>query len=307
MIKSKLKLNKNGTPVVTQKIIIECDDCSKEREIPMYYQIEGFEKYKRDLCRGCKQKEQVKMGLRKEQYIRAGLSSIKNMKGKTHIELYGIEKAMKMRQQNSDANSGKNNANYGGTWHGINPGIEQKGKTYEQIHGIEKATIIKEKIARFSRGENNPMYGKPSPNGSGNGWCGWYKGWHFRSLMELSFMINVIERFGFKWKTAESKKYMVSYVDYNGKKRNYFSDFILDEKYMVEIKPIHLINSITNRKKKEYAIEFCNQNNLKYKLITSVKKLTFNEIKTLVENNKIKFVDRYQIKFEKMLNENHIL
>jgi len=51
------------------------------------------------------------------------------------------------------------------------------------------------------------MYGKPAPIGSGNGWSGWYKGWYFRSLLELSFMINVIERFKMSWQNAETKKH----------------------------------------------------------------------------------------------------
>ena len=34
------------------------------------------------------------------------------------------------------------------------------------------------------------MYGRFSPRGSGNGWSGWYKEWYFRSLLELSYMIN---------------------------------------------------------------------------------------------------------------------
>jgi hypothetical protein len=36
------------------------------------------------------------------------------------------------------------------------------------------------------------MYGKPSPQGSGNGWSGWYKGKYFRSIMELSFIVEYL-------------------------------------------------------------------------------------------------------------------
>jgi group I intron endonuclease len=38
--------------------------------------------------------------------------------------------------------AGKNNGNYGGTWHGINPANRQQGKTLEEIYGYEKATKI---------------------------------------------------------------------------------------------------------------------------------------------------------------------
>jgi hypothetical protein len=303
MIKTEIKINKNNKPIITQKVTVVCDNCQKEWIIPLHYQIDGLKKYEKDLCRGCKQREQIKTGVRDKQYINAGIAAKNKMKGKTHIEIFGLKKALEMKQKNSDANSGKNNANYGGLWHGRNPGLDEKGKTYEEIYGIEKATLIKEKIAKHSRGKNNPMYGKPAPIGSGNGWCGWYKNWHFRSLMELSFMINTIERFHFKWKTGESKKYRISYTDYDGKQKNYFPDFILNEKYMIEIKPKHLIDSVTVKQKKESAITFCKNNNLKYKIITPTKRLTFQEIKSLVDNNQIKFINRYQIKYEKWMEK----
>jgi hypothetical protein len=62
---------------------------------------------------------------------------------------------------------------------------------------------MKKKMSDSISGEKNFWFGKPSPVGSGNGWSGWYKGWYFRSLLELSFMIKVIERFKFSWKSAD--------------------------------------------------------------------------------------------------------
>ena len=41
-------------------------------------------------------------------------------------------------------------------------------------------------------GEQNPMFGKQTPTGAGNGWSGWYKDWYFRSLGELSYVVNVL-------------------------------------------------------------------------------------------------------------------
>lgn len=159
MITSEIKSNhKNGKPIVTQKVIVKCENCGKEKEIKLYYQIKSLEKYGKDLCRGCMLKIQVKQGKRDQQYIKAGKSAIEKMKGKTHVELYGKEKAEEMRKINSEKNSGTNNKNYGGTWHGTNPGLSQKGKTYEEIHGKEKSDIIKKKISIKSSGKNNPMY-----------------------------------------------------------------------------------------------------------------------------------------------------
>jgi hypothetical protein len=69
-------------------------------------------------------------------------------------------------------------------------------KTYEELYGKEKANKMKNNLSILNSGSKNKMYGKPSPQGSGNGWSGWYKGWYFRSLIELSYMVNVIEK---KW------------------------------------------------------------------------------------------------------------
>ena len=65
----------------------------------------------------------------------------------------------------------------------------RKGTTFEEFYGQEKAKVIKEKFSLRMRGKNNHMYGKPSPNGSGNGWSGHYGSFYFRSLLELSFLI----------------------------------------------------------------------------------------------------------------------
>lgn len=174
---------------------------------------------------------------------------------------------------------------------------KHKGKTIEEIVGEKKAKEWRAKISKTSSGKNNPMYGKPSPNGSGNGWSGWYKGWYFRSLLELSYMVNVIERFSIEWKSAESKEYMIKYKSFNGINRTYFSDFIISEKYMVECKPKKLWNSKIVKLKKEATLDFCKKKNMIYKLV-DINKLKFEEIKTLYENGDITFNERYEKKFK---------
>ena len=140
------------------------------------------------------------------------------------------------------------------------------------------------------------MYGRPSPKGSGNGWSGWYKGWYFRSLKELSYMVKVIERFNLDWKTAESKEFTIKYTDHNHVDRTYTADFIINNKYMVEIKPKKLWNSKLVKLKESSAVKFCGLNGLKYKLI-DITKLSHKEILILWEEGLIKFIDRYENKF----------
>ena len=110
-------------------------------------------------------------------------------------------------------------------------------------------------------------------------------------------MIRVIERYGFSWENGEKKKWKVKYVDWQGKERNYFPDFILNEKYMVECKPENLWKSKDVKSKKESAINFCEEKSLKYKMIDPVM-LKKENIKALYESGEIKWTDKYQKKYE---------
>jgi hypothetical protein len=168
-------------------------------------------------------------------------------------------------------------------------------------YGKDKADRLeiqwKRKMSKRSSGSNNPMYGKPSPKGSGNGWSGWYKGWYFRSLLELSYMINVIEKNGWDWETAESKKLTIPYLDYRGEKRTYRADFLVNKINLVEIKPKKLHASPSILTKAKAAILFCNKRGFRY-VLTDVEKLTHQEIQELRNTKKIKFLVRYEKRFK---------
>ena len=173
------------------------------------------------------------------------------------------------------------------------------------LYGEDGQLKYLEYVNKYSKavsGENNPMFGKPSPTGSGNGWSGWYKGWYFRSIRELSYMINVIERFNIQWETGEQKKTKISYMDINGNNRNYFPDFVLCNKYIIEIKPKKLWNSDLVLRKTNSAIKWCVDNGYKYKIIDP-KPLDTDTIKNLYLEGLIKFLPRYELKFlERVIN-----
>ena len=169
--------------------------------------------------------------------------------------------------------------------------IEKYGEQEANIRWEAK----KKKNSIASIGSNNPMFGKVSPQGSGNGWSGWYGEWYFRSLLELSFMINTIERFNFTWKSAESIK--IPYIDYLGNQRNYFPDFILNNKYLIEIKPSRLKNTLVVITKQQAAITYCSSNDMIYKLITPIM-LKQDKILSLYKEGKIKLLPRYEEKLK---------
>ena len=154
------------------------------------------------------------------------------------------------------------------------------------------------KRSNSESGSKNPMFGKPSPKGSGNGWSGWYKGWYFRSFLELSYMIKVIEKNNLHWESAEKKELAISYVDSSGKQRTYFADFLVDNCRLVECKPRRLIDgSKLVSDKTKAAKKFCKQHNLKFEILEP-EKLTYAEIKGLYDSGKIKFIERYEKKWK---------
>jgi hypothetical protein len=167
-----------------------------------------------------------------------------------------------------------------------------------QKYGEEEANKMwkerSEKLSKNAKGEKNPMFGKPSPNGSGNGWSGWYEGIYFRSLLELSYMY-YLKKLNITFECIE-QSIKIPYIGFNGQKRNYFPDYRISN-YIVEIKPKHLWDSLSIKLKSDAAREWCKNNNYIYKIIEP-KKLSFQKIEKLYLEKKIIFLDRYEEKFK---------
>jgi hypothetical protein len=117
-----------------------------------------------------------------------------------------------------------------------------------------------------------------------------YNGWFFRSLTELSYMINVIEKDGLEWKTAENQEFKVKYINKDGNKSNYFADFIIENKKMVEVKPKNLQTTESVILKAKAARKFCKKKQLEYEMIDPTP-LTDDEIMHLHNEEKITFTE----------------
>ena len=175
-----------------------------------------------------------------------------------------------------------------------------KGKTLEERYNSkQKAEEIKKKISKATKGKNNPMYNKPAPTGSGNGWSGWYKGFYFRSLLELSFLIRNKEN-----RISSAETFSIPYVDYAGSERTYHPDFIMDSS-VIEVKPVKLVNTVNNKLKFEAAKKYFEDKKYDFKILTEkeIIKLSKDEIISLHDNNEIKFLDRYELKYKEYINE----
>lgn len=195
----------------------------------------------------------------------------------------------KEKMQNNFIQSGKNNPMHNKSVYDI--WVEKYGKEIADIK--LKNSNTKKSIS--SIGENNPMYGKPFPTGSGNGWSGWYKNFYFRSLMELSFIINFIEKNNLSFENGEQIKYQIKY-QVDGINKTYYSDFIIDN-VMYEIKPKKLWESKLVKIKSEYAKKWCLLHNMKYQLYEP-EGISNEKLLNLYNNNLIKFVERYDKKFK---------
>lgn len=222
----------------------------------------------------------------------------------TWIKKYGKDEAdrklletktkisIKSSRKRPGSNIGSKNPMYGRSVYDI------WTKKYGRDEADKKFEEFKKKRSIGSLGENNPMFGKPSPKGSGNGWSGRYKGFYFRSLLELSYLKYLIDN-DIKFDSGEKKQYRVEYTEsFSGKERNYYPDFyLIDTREIIEIKPKMLINSKNNKDKFKRAKEIYGD---KFKIITEndINKLSFDEIKILYISGELKWLKRYEEKFK---------
>lgn len=261
----------------------KCSKCECEITYKNKYNMLNAEK-KQSKCKSCGLKEVMTEDVKKRMSERfkgeknpmyGKFGELNPFFGKKHSDEtkkkmvvgrdYSVYKTDEFRQKISKLVKGKGNPMYGKSVYEI--WVKKYGKNIAET----KMSKFKKLQSKLNSGENNSMYGKPSPKNSGNGICGWYKGWFFRSLLELSYVVSVIERFNLDWENGESEKYKISY-EIDGTKRNYFPDFVIGGKYMVECKPKKLWEIKINKIKFKFAKEFCNKNGLIFK-ITDISKI----------------------------------
>lgn len=263
--------------------IRNCPNCNKEIKYKNLANLKNATK-KETICLSCNAK---KNGFTKHNEKVAKGLIINGFGNKKHSDksLKLISKSLTGKKMDestktkiSNSLTGINNPMYGKSFYSI----------WVQKFGIdianEKLKSFKVKISIANKGKNNSMYGKPTPNGSGNGIKGWYNDFYFRSLHELQFIL-VCERFNFNIKSAEYLK--IPYINYDKSDRTYSPDYIINEKFLVEVKPKKLHNTPLNLLKFNVGIEYSNHNNLKFKVI-DLGIPSQKIINELIDNKKIK-------------------
>lgn len=205
-------------------VYLQCDVCSNEFTRIAYIVKNSRKNQGCDLCPSCARKATSK---------RAGKIIQNRYKGKKIEEIVGEERGDKIRKLLSFQRLGEKNHNYQGR-HQKFP--VRTGSFIEQ-YGEEKAAIIKKKISIATTGSNNPMYGKPSPKRSGSGISGHFKQYYFRSLLELTFILNMLDK-NIKFESCDGHKNFRFNYKINGIDKTYFPDFYLkDTDEFIEVKP----------------------------------------------------------------------
>lgn len=211
---------------------------------------------------------------------------------------YGKHPSEETRKKLSEVRTGENNPFYG-----KHHSDESMKKNAAAHLGKSPSKQTRQKMSVSHKGKqlgvDNPAYGKPPAYGSGWGWAGWYKGWHFRSLGELRYVIHELEEKGLKWESAEKAEYRIPYQAQDGRNKTYCADFLVEETRLVEVKCKRMQTNQTVLNKQEAAIAFCKKSGWNYEMADSVP-LPLSELEELVDSGQVRLLDRWQGRFEKV-------
>ena len=169
----------------------------------------------------------------------------------------------------------------------------KRGRTWEDIFGIEGAAKRRVNMRKIMKGNNYNKLGF----GQGGGYTGKYKNLYFRSLIELTFIIEA-ERCGLEIYNAENLFPMT--MD-NGKV--YKPDFYAPDFFgstIVEIKPSKRVNDEDVEYKASQAAKFCRDNNIQY-TIGFDRMLTNDDLKSIYESGDLILTDKMSKRLERKL------
>ena len=174
-------------------------------------------------------------------------------------------------------------------------------KSFIKIWKDRHSPEVFNKLMENRCGKNSNLWGRPPSKTGGRGYSGWYKSnFYFRSLHELTFMLSLDEQ-QISWRSGEYKSLNIEYIGENGRIKNYWPDFIVNETKIVEIKPLSLQSETSVQLKASAAIDFCNKNGFVYEMIES--KPDKIKIKKALQNGLVEFTKPFEEKFLKNLTK----
>lgn len=199
---------------------------------------------------------------RKKQYTEMNSGENNPFYGKTHSE-----KTRKLMSENHADFTGENNP--------LVKWLSEDEKNREEYSRIMKAAWDDPKKYTMLCKRNSKSIEKAILNGNHNPYSNCLHGWfsskkfgkkfYYQSSYELDFL-EFCERSD-KVCSLQKVNFSIPYKDDCGKEHNYFPDFVVNEKVVVEIKPKTMLGYNNNREKIEYAKKFCRDRGYKYKLL----------------------------------------
>lgn len=268
----------------------KCPTCSVEITYNNKY-VKNRSERKQKLCASCASKTRGCSGPNHYMYG-------KKFDEKSKEKMVATKKANPRKYTREDkirlskAYSGPNNPMYGKTVYEV--WLEKYGK-----EEADKRLLLRKKRGS---GKNHANYGKISSYNFGYGHSGWYKGNFFRSLKELSFIVDYLEKNNLKWKSCENCSIRIEYVLPNGNDRTYIPDFIIENKRIVEIKPKKEMNDPIVLLKTKAAQKYCLDNNLEFEIL-DFPIISRGKIRILENKGLLKFTEKTQERMDKCKGE----
>lgn len=269
-IVSELIVKNSGKIKQSQDITVRCTRCNNDKQVNYYGHVSNRLKSKslEYVCHSCIASELT-------------TKRNKNNKGKYIEEIIGEDRGKLSREKRRIYAKENNTGEY----------FKSKvGLTWEQMYGEEKASLMKKHHKNICKlkpmyGVENYQFGKPAHRLAGKGIKGYYNKIFFRSLTELSFVINYLQQNNLKFVSGELKQYGFKYT-YNGRDRNYYCDFVVGNTFY-EIKPKALHTHPQNIAKWSAAQQWCCCNNKIFKVLSEkdYQQLSQDNIDLLIKDN----------------------
>lgn len=171
--------------------------------------------------------------------------------------------------------------------------VAKRGKTWEEIFGVKKSQEMREKARDRMIGNKHNKLGF----GQGGGYTGKYKNLYFRSLIELTFIIEAGEC-GLEIYNAEN---LFPITMDNGKV--YKPDFYAPDFFgptIIEIKPSKRVDDQDVEYKASQAAKFCANNNIQY-TIGFDRMLTNDRLREVYESGDLVLTNKMSKRLERKL------
>lgn len=131
-------------------------------------------------------------------------------------------------------------------------------------------------------------------------WCGYYKGVRFRSMLEVSYIINTFEaKPVVLWTTGESMEDGIPYFNKDGKYTTYWVDFLsLTDCEFIECKSTDQLDDEDVKFKAVAARKYCKDMGFSYRLMAPASLPVIKQVELYVDGL-IKFIPSSEEVFEK--------